>query len=223
MNIYFYPFRCTPVSIQEIRHPLIRHKLGLLRRADISTKNFRELAQEVTMLLTYEATKDLPVVDCEIEGWAGNVTTQRIAGKKITIVPILRAGIGMLDGVLNLIPSAKVSVLGLERDEATLEVRTYYKKLVPDVANRIAMIIDPMLATGNSLVAAIDVLKASGCKDIRVMVLVAAPEGIAKVEAAHPDIQLYTASIDNGLNEHGYIVPGLGDAGDKIFGSVQKD
>ncbi|MFS1742993.1 uracil phosphoribosyltransferase [Acinetobacter baumannii] len=209
------------MAIQEIRHPLIRHKLGLLRRADISTKNFRELAQEVTMLLTYEATKDLPVVDCEIEGWAGNVTTQRIAGKKITIVPILRAGIGMLDGVLNLIPSAKVSVLGLERDEATLEVRTYYKKLVPDVANRIAMIIDPMLATGNSLVA--DVLKASGCKDIRVMVLVAAPEGIAKVEAAHPDIQLYTASIDNGLNEHGYIVPGLGDAGDKIFGSVQKD
>ena len=200
------------MAIQEIRHPLIRHKLGLLRRADISTKNFRELAQEVTMLLTYEATKDLPVVDCEIEGWAGNVTTQRIAGKKITIVPILRAGIGMLDGVLNLIPSAKVSVLGLERDEATL-----------DVANRIAMIIDPMLATGNSLVAAIDVLKASGCKDIRVMVLVAAPEGIAKVEAAHPDIQLYTASIDNGLNEHGYIVPGLGDAGDKIFGSVQKD
>ncbi|MDI9731291.1 uracil phosphoribosyltransferase [Acinetobacter baumannii] len=211
------------MAIQEIRHPLIRHKLGLLRRADISTKNFRELAQEVTMLLTYEATKDLPVVDCVIEGWAGNVTTQRIAGKKITIVPILRAGIGMLDGVLNLIPSAKVSVLGLERDEATLEVRTYYKKLVPDVANRIAMIIDPMLATGNSLVAAIDVLKASGCKDIRVMVLVAAPEGIAKVEAAHPDIQLYTASIDNGLNEHGYIVPGLGDAGDKIFGSVQKD
>lgn len=206
------------MAIQEIRHPLIRHKLGLLRRADISTKNFRELAQEVTMLLTYEATKDLPVVDCEIEGWAGNVTTQRIAGKKITIVPILRAGIGMLDGVLNLIPSAKVSVF-----EATLEVRTYYKKLVPDVANRIAMIIDPMLATGNSLVAAIDVLKASGCKDIRVMVLVAAPEGIAKVEAAHPDIQLYTASIDNGLNEHGYIVPGLGDAGDKIFGSVQKD
>ncbi|EKU36822.1 uracil phosphoribosyltransferase [Acinetobacter sp. AYS6] len=211
------------MAIQEIRHPLIRHKLGLLRRSDISTKNFRELAQEVTMLLTYEATKDLPVVDCEINGWAGTVTTQRIAGKKITVVPILRAGIGMLEGVLNLIPSAKVSVLGLERNEETLEVRTYYKKLVPDVANRLAMIIDPMLATGNSLVAAIDVLKASGCKDIRVMVLVAAPEGVAKVEAAHPDVQIYTASIDNGLNEQGYIVPGLGDAGDKIFGSVQKD
>ena len=162
-------------------------------------------------------------IDHEIDGWAGKVSTQRIAGKKITIVPILRAGIGMLEGVLNLIPSAKVSVLGLERDEETLEVRTYYKKLVPDVANRIAMIIDPMLATGNSLIAAIDVLKASGCKDIRVMVLVAAPEGIAKVEAAHPDVRIYTASIDQGLNEDGYIVPGLGDAGDKIFGSVQKD
>jgi Uracil phosphoribosyltransferase len=162
------------VAIHEIRHPLIRHKLGLLRRADISTKNFRELAQEVTMLLTYEATKDLPVVEHEIDGWNGPVTVDRIAGKKITVVPILRAGIGMLDGFLNLIPSAKVSVLGLERDEETLQARTYYKKLVPDVQNRLAMIIDPMLATGSSLVAAIDVLKASGCKDIRVMVLVAA-------------------------------------------------
>ncbi|MPW45232.1 uracil phosphoribosyltransferase [Acinetobacter guerrae] len=211
------------MPIQEIRHPLIRHKLGLLRRSDISTKNFRELAQEVTMLLTYEATKDLQLVDHEISGWAGTVTTQRIAGKKITIVPILRAGIGMLEGVLNLIPSAKVSVLGLERDEETLQARTYYKKLVPDVANRIAMIIDPMLATGSSLVAAIDVLKASGCKDIRVMILVAAPEGIKKVQELHPEVEIYTASIDEGLNAQGYIVPGLGDAGDKIFGSVQKD
>ncbi|RKG36165.1 uracil phosphoribosyltransferase [Acinetobacter guerrae] len=211
------------MPIQEIRHPLIRHKLGLLRRSDISTKNFRELAQEVTMLLTYEATKDLQLVDHEISGWAGTVTTQRIAGKKITIVPILRAGIGMLEGVLNLIPSAKVSVLGLERDEETLQARTYYKKLVPDVANRIAMIIDPMLATGSSLIAAIDVLKASGCKDIRVMILVAAPEGIKKVQELHPEVEIYTASIDEGLNAQGYIVPGLGDAGDKIFGSVQKD
>ncbi|MBJ9985971.1 uracil phosphoribosyltransferase [Acinetobacter sp. S40] len=211
------------MPIQEIRHPLIRHKLGLLRRSDISTKNFRELAQEVTMLLTYEATKDLQLVDHDVDGWAGKVTTQRIAGKKITIVPILRAGIGMLEGVLNLIPSAKVSVLGLERDEETLQARTYYKKLVPDVANRIAMIIDPMLATGSSLVAAIDVLKASGCKDIRVMVLVAAPEGVKKVQELHPEVEIYTASIDEGLNAQGYIVPGLGDAGDKIFGSVQKD
>lgn len=211
------------MSIHEIHHPLIQHKLGLLRRANISTKNFRELAQEVTMLLTYEATKDLPLVDHEIEGWNGAVTTQAIAGKKITVVPILRAGIGMLDGFLNLIPSAKVSVLGLERDEETLQARTYYKKLVPDVENRIAMIIDPMLATGSSLVAAIEVLKASGCKDIRVMVLVAAPEGIKRVNEAHPDVIIYTASVDQGLNENGYIVPGLGDAGDKIFGSVQKD
>ena len=192
------------MAIHEIRHPLIRHKLGLLRRADISTKNFRELAQEVTMLLTYEATKDLPVCDHEIDGWNGKVTVDRIVGKKITVVPILRAGIGMLDGFLNLIPSAKVSVLGLERDEETLEARTYYKKLVPDVQNRLAMIIDPMLATGSSLVAAIDVLKAS-------------------VLDAHPDVTIFTASIDQGLNANGYIVPGLGDAGDKIFGSVQKD
>ena len=211
------------MAIHEIRHPLIRHKLGLLRRADISTKNFRELAQEVTMLLTYEATKDLPVCDHEIDGWNGKVTVDRIVGKKITVVPILRAGIGMLDGFLNLIPSAKVSVLGLERDEETLEARTYYKKLVPDVQNRLSMIIDPMLATGSSLVAAIDVLKASGCKDIRVMVLVAAPEGIKRVLDAHPDVTIFTASIDQGLNANGYIVPGLGDAGDKIFGSVQKD
>ena len=211
------------MPIQEIRHPLIRHKLGLLRRSDISTKNFRELAQEVTKLLTYEATKDLQLGDHEVDGWAGKVTTQRIAGKTITIVPILRAGIGMLEGVLNLIPSAKVSVLGLERDEETLQARTYYKKLVPDVANRIAMIIDPMLATGSSLVAAIDVLKASGCKDIRVLILVAAPEGIKKVHELHPEVEIYTASIDDGLNAQGYIVPGLGDAGDKIFGSVQKD
>lgn len=211
------------MPIQEIRHPLIRHKLGLLRRSDISTKNFRELAQEVTMLLTYEATKDLQLVDHEVDGWAGKVTAQRIAGKKITIVPILRAGIGMLEGVLNLIPSAKVSVLGLERDEETLEARTYYKKLVPDVANRIAMIIDPMLATGSSLIAAIDVLKASGCRDIRVMVLVAAPEGVKKVQDLHPDVEIYTASVDQKLNDQGYIIPGLGDAGDKIFGSVQKD
>ncbi|WP_410211204.1 uracil phosphoribosyltransferase [Aquirhabdus sp.] len=210
------------MSTHEIRHPLIRHKLGLMRRADISTKNFRELAQEVTMLLTYEATKDLVLEDQEIAGWAGPVTVQRIAGKKITVVPILRAGIGMLDGVLNLIPSAKVSVLGLERDEETLKARTYYSKMVPDIANRLGLIIDPMLATGSSLVAAIDVLKACGCKDIRVMVLVAAPEGIKRVADAHPDVEIYTASVDLGLNEHGYIVPGLGDAGDKIFGSIQK-
>ncbi|HWD34146.1 MAG TPA: uracil phosphoribosyltransferase [Pseudomonas sp.] len=208
---------------REIRHPLIRHKLGLMRRADISTKNFRELAQEVGTLLTYEATKDLPLETYEIEGWCGKVQVEKIAGKKITVVPILRAGIGMLDGVLSLIPGAKVSAVGVTRNEETLEAHTYLEKLAPEIDERLALIIDPMLATGNSMVATIDLLKKAGCKDIRAMVLVAAPEGIDTVEKAHPDVQIYTASIDERLNEHGYIIPGLGDAGDKIFGTKQKD
>jgi len=208
---------------REIRHPLIRHKLGLMRRADISTKNFRELAQEVGALLTYEATKDLPLETYELPGWAGPVQVEKIAGKKITVVPILRAGIGMLEGVLSLIPGAKVSAVGVARNEATLEAHTYLEKLAPDINQRLALIIDPMLATGSSMVATIDLLKKAGCREIRAMVLVAAPEGIAAVEKAHPDVQIYTASIDERLNEHGYIIPGLGDAGDKIFGTKQKD
>ena len=208
---------------REIRHPLIRHKLGLMRRADISTKNFRELAQEVGALLTYEATQDLPLETYEIDGWCGKVQVEKIAGKKITVVPILRAGIGMLDGVLSLIPGAKVSAVGVARNEETLEAHTYLEKLAPDINQRLALIIDPMLATGASMVATIDLLKKAGCKDIRAMVLVAAPEGIDTVEKAHPDVQIYTASIDKCLNEHGYIIPGLGDAGDKIFGTKQKD
>ena len=208
---------------REIRHPLIRHKLGLMRRADISTKNFRELAQEVGALLTYEATQDLPLETYEIDGWCGKVQVEKIAGKKITVVPILRAGIGMLDGVLSLVPGAKVSAVGVARNEETLEAHTYTEKLAPDINQRLALIIDPMLATGGSMVATIDLLKKAGCKEIRAMVPVAAPEGIAVVEKAHPDVQIYTASIDQRLNEHGYIVPGLGDAGDKIFGTKQKD
>ncbi|WP_070095097.1 uracil phosphoribosyltransferase [Pseudomonas sp. GTC 16481] len=208
---------------REIRHPLIRHKLGLMRRADISTKNFRELAQEVGALLTYEATQDLPLETYEIDGWCGKVAVEKIAGKKITVVPILRAGIGMLDGVLSLIPGAKVSAVGVARNEETLEAHTYLEKLAPDINQRLALIIDPMPATGGSMVATIDLLKKAGCKEIRAMVLVAAPEGIDVVEKAHPDVQIYTASIDQRLNEHGYIVPGLGDAGDKIFGTKQKD
>ncbi|WP_216891645.1 uracil phosphoribosyltransferase [Pseudomonas putida] len=208
---------------REIRHPLIRHKLGLMRRADISTKNFRELAQEVGALLTYEATQDLPLETYEIDGWCGKVQVEKIAGKKITVVPILRAGIGMLDGVLSLVPGAKVSAVGVARNEETLEAHTYLEKLAPDINQRLTLIIDPMLATGGSMVATIDLLKKAGCKEIRAMVLVAAPEGIAVVEKAHPDVQIYTASIDQRLNEHGYIVPGLGDAGDKIFGTKQKD
>ena len=181
------------MPIREIRHPLIRHKLGLMRRADISTKNFRELAQEVGALLTYEATKDLPLETYDIQGWCGTVQVEKIAGKKITVVPILRAGIGMLEGVLSLIPGAKVSAVGVARNEETLEAHTYLEKLVPEIDERLAMIIDPMLATGGSMVATIDLLKKAGCKEICAMVLVAAPEGIAVVEKAHPDVTIYTA------------------------------
>jgi len=210
------------MPIHEIRHPLIRHKLGLMRRADISTKSFRELAQEVGALLTYEATQDLPLENCEIEGWCGPVEVEKIAGKKITVVPILRAGIGMLDGVLRLIPSAKVSVVGLSRNEETLVAHTYVEKLVGEIDQRLALIVDPMLATGGSMIATIDLLKKAGCKEIRALVLVAAPEGIRQLEQTHPDVTIYTAAIDQCLNEHGYIIPGLGDAGDKVFGTKQK-
>ncbi|MGK8478010.1 uracil phosphoribosyltransferase [Stutzerimonas stutzeri] len=211
------------MPIREIRHPLIRHKLGLMRRADISTKNFRELSQEVGSILTYEATSDLPLEHYSIDGWCGPVQVEKISGKKITVVPILRAGIGMLDGVLSLIPGAKVSAVGIARNEETLQAQTYLEKLVPEIEQRLAIIIDPMLATGGSMVATIDMLKKAGCKEIRALVLVAAPEGIAAVEKAHPDVLIFTASIDQRLDEHGYIVPGLGDAGDKIFGTKQKD
>ena len=211
------------MKIQEIRHPLIRHKLGLMRRADISTKNFRELAQEVAALLTYEATKDMPVEPNTINGWCGDVSVEKLAGKKITVVPILRAGLGMLDGVLSLIPSAKVSVIGMVRNEQTLEADTYLEKLVSELHQRRALIIDPMLATGSSMIATIDLLKRAGAQEIRALVLVAAPEGIRRVNAVHPDVEIFTASVDERLNEHGYIIPGLGDAGDKIFGTRQKD
>lgn len=211
------------MPVVEIRHPLIRHKLGLMRRADLSTKNFRELAQEISSLLTYEATKDLPLESDTVEGWDGTVTVEKIAGKKITVVPILRAGIGMLEGVLDLVPSAKVSAVGVVRNEETLQAQTYLEKLAPDMGARLALIIDPMLATGSSMVATIDLLKKAGCREIRAMVLVAAPQGIETVGKAHPDVRIYTASIDQGLNSKGYIVPGLGDAGDRVFGTKQKD
>ncbi len=211
------------MSVQEIRHPLIRHKLGLMRSAELSTKNFRELAQEIGTLLTYEATQDLPLESYSIQGWDGEVEVEKIAGKKITVVPILRAGIGMLEGVLSLIPGAKVSAVGVVRNEETLQAQTYLEKLAPDMHSRLALIIDPMLATGNSMVATIDLLKKAGCREIRAMVLVAAPLGIEAVQKAHPDVKIYTASVDQGLNEKGYIIPGLGDAGDRIFGTKQKD
>lgn len=211
------------MPIHEIRHPLIRHKLGLMRRADLSTKNFREMSQEIAALLTYEACKDLPLEPAVVQGWCGDVATEKIAGKKITVVPILRAGIGMLDGVLSLIPGAKVSVVGIARDEQTLQAQPYLERLVGQLDQRLALIIDPMLATGGSMVATIDLLKKAGCRTVRALVLVAAPDGIRLVEQHHPDVHIYTASIDSHLDENAYIVPGLGDAGDRIFGTRQKD
>ncbi|KGJ90704.1 uracil phosphoribosyltransferase [Colwellia psychrerythraea] len=207
------------MSVHEIKHPLVQHKISLMRAKDMSTRDFRQLSAEVGCLLTYEATKDLKLEDFQMQGWDGELTGQRLIGKKATVVPILRAGIGMLDGVLELMPSAKISVVGLYRDEETLEPVSYFDKLASDIDQRMALIIDPMLATGGSMNATIDILKEAGCTDIRALVLVAAPEGIAKVEAAHPDVDIYTASIDDHLNENGYIIPGLGDAGDKIFGT----
>ena len=207
------------MAVFEANHPLIKHKLGLMRQNEISTKDFRELASEVARLLTYEATKDLETEAETIQGWNGPVSVERIKGKKITVVPILRAGLGMMDGVLDLIPSARVSVVGLYRNEATLEPVTYFEKLTSDMANRTALILDPMLATGGSLIACIEMLKKAGCTSIRGLFLVAVPEGLNKVKQQHPDVDIYVASIDERLNENGYILPGLGDAGDKIFGT----
>lgn len=207
------------MSVKEVAHPLVKHKLGLLRQHKLSTRGFRQITSELAVLLTYEATADMELEPATVEGWSGPVEVQRIKGKKVTVVPILRAGIGMLDGVLELIPSAKVSVVGLYRNEETLQPVAYFEKLAHDIHERTALIIDPMLATGGSLMATIDMLKAAGCERIRALVLVAAPEGIHKVAQAHPDVDIYTASVDEGLNQDGYIVPGLGDAGDRIFGT----
>ena len=207
------------MPVYEANHPLIKHKLGLIRQNDISTKAFRELASEVARLLTYEATKDLELEPETIQGWNGPVTVERIKGKKITVVPILRAGLGMMNGVLDLIPSARVSVVGLYRNEETLEPVTYFKKLTSNMEDRTALILDPMLATGGSLVACVDMLKKAGCTSIRGLFLVAVPEGLRKVQEKHPDVDIYVAAIDECLNENGYILPGLGDAGDKIFGT----
>ncbi len=207
------------MSVHQVSHPLIKHKLGLMRKHDISTKDFRDLASELASLLTYEATKDLETEPREIQGWAGKIAVERIKGKKITVVPILRAGLGMMDGVLKLIPSAKVSVVGLYRNEETLEPVRYYVKMTGRIEERIALILDPMLATGGTLVATIDMLKESGCRQIKGLFLVAAPEGIKRVTDAHPDVEIFVAAIDDRLNDVGYILPGLGDAGDKIFGT----
>jgi len=207
------------VTVHVVQHPLIKHKLGLMREHRISTRDFRDLASELANLLTYEATKNLETETEVIQGWAGPVEVERIKGKKITVVPILRAGLGMMTGVLNLIPSAKVSVVGLYRNEETLKPVKYYVKLTGAIQERIALIVDPMLATGGTLVETISLLKESGCTIIKGLFLVAAPEGIREVESHHPDVEIYVAAIDEKLNEFGYILPGLGDAGDKIFGT----
>lgn len=207
------------MPVTEIRHPLVRHKIGLLRDEAISTKKFRELTSELARLLAYEATADFPLEQTRIRCWSGETTIEQIVGRKVTIVPILRAGLGMVDGVLDLVPNAKISVVGLARDHETLQPVRYFERFVGHLAERTAIIVDPMLATAGSMIATADLLKARGCKDIRALVLVAAPEGIAALNAAHPDLRCWTAAIDSHLNEVGYIIPGLGDAGDKLFGT----
>ena len=207
------------MAIHVADHPLIRHKIGLMREKDITTKDFRDLSSELARLLTYEATKDLETCPKTIEGWAGPVEIEEIKGKKITIVPILRAGLGMMYGVLDMIPAARVSVVGYYRNEETLEPVEYYVKTASEMDKRIALILDPMLATGGTLLATIETLKKAGCQTIRGLFLVAAPEGIRRVTEAHPDVEIYVAAVDERLNDVGYILPGLGDAGDKIFGT----
>ena len=207
------------MTVHIATHPLIQHKLGLLRDVNISTKSFRELSSEISMLLTYEATNDLVTEPITIECWDGDVEIQQIKGKKITIVPILRAGLGMLDGVIELLPNARISVVGLYRDEETLEPIPYFEKMAPKIDQRIALIVDPMLATGGSFNAAVDMVKKAGCTKIKGLFLVAAPEGVQAVQDKHPDVDIFVASVDDHLNENGYIIPGLGDAGDKLFGT----
>ena len=208
------------MPVNDINHPLIAHKLALLRKEGVSTKQFRELANEVASLLTYEASRSLPLDNCKINGWQGKpIKVQMLSGKKLTVVPILRAGLGMLDGVMQLIPNAKVSVVGLYRDEETLNPVAYFDKIITDVYKRTALIIDPMLATGGTLLATIDLLKEKGCKKIIGLFLVASPEGLKRVSELHPEVDLFIAAIDESLNDKGYILPGLGDAGDKIFGT----
>ena len=203
----------------EIRHPLVRHKLGILRDTATGPALFRQVVGEVATLLAYEATADLALNDVSINTWAGPLTVDRCDQAQITLVPILRAGLGFLPGVQLLLPSAPVSVIGLRRNEQTLQPEAYYERLVHDIAGRTALVIDPMLATGGSAIAAIDMLKASGCARIKAIFLVAAPEGLRALETAHPDSEVFVAAIDDRLNEHGYILPGLGDAGDRIFGT----
>ena len=200
-------------------HPLIQHKIGIIRRKETGSKDFRQLISEIAMLMCYEATRDLKLTDVEIETPISKMTAKELAGKKLAVVPILRAGLGMVDGMLSMIPAAKVGHIGLYRNEETLEPVEYYCKLPKDCAEREVFVVDPMLATGGSATAAITMLKNKGVKKIRFMCIVAAPQGIERMQKEHPDIDLYVGALDDHLNENGYIVPGLGDAGDRIFGT----
>jgi len=206
-------------QVTEVTHPLVRHKLGLLRDRSTSTGDFRRLVDELTLLLTYEATKDLATEEVEVETPLERTTVQRISGKKVAVCPILRAGVGMLDGVLSLISSARVGFIGMYRDEETLEPIEYYAKLPADVAERDVILLDPMLATGNSNAAAIRTVKDAGATSVRLIAIIAAPEGIERIMREHSDVQIVVAAIDRGLNERGFIVPGLGDAGDRLYGT----
>jgi len=202
-----------------IDHPLIQHKLSILRRKDVGTKVFRELVDEIGMLMAYEVSRDLPLEDVEIETPITRTVQKQLSGKKLAIVPILRAGIGMVDGILQLIPAAKVGHIGMYRDEETLKPVEYLVKLPEDISQRRIFVVDPMLATGGSAILAVDSLKARGANNIRFVCLVAAPEGVKALQEVHPDVEIFAASLDEKLNEHGYIVPGLGDAGDRLFGT----
>ena len=200
-------------------HPLIQHKLSILRDVKTGVKQFRELVGEIAMLMTYEATRDFPLVDVEVETPICKTICKQVGGKKVAIVPILRAGLGMVDGVLEIIPSAKVGHIGLYRDPETLEPVEYYCKMPTDIAEREVIIVDPMLATGGSAAAAITFIKNYGVKHVKLMCVISAPEGVERIHSEHPDVAIYTAALDEKLNDHCYIVPGLGDAGDRIFGT----
>ena len=206
-------------EVHLIDHPMIQHKLSIMREKETGSKDFRQLLKEISLLMGYEITRDLPLTDLEIETPISKMTASRVLGRKLAIVPILRAGLGMVDGLLDLVPVAKVGHIGLYRDEKTHKPVVYYCKLPEDIQERLVIVTDPMLATGGSSCDALDMLKERGCTNIKLMCLVAAPEGTAKVQELHPDVDIYVAAIDERLNDNAYIVPGLGDAGDRIFGT----
>ncbi len=206
-------------KVTVLDHPLIQHKVGVIRRKDVGTKDFRSIISEIAGLMCYESTRDLKLTDRDIETPICRTTVKELSGRKMAVVPILRAGLGMVDGILNLIPAAKVGHIGLYRDPKTLEPVEYYCKLPADCSSREVFVVDPMLATGGSAAAAISMLKEHGCTHIRFLCIIAAPTGVERLQKEHPDVDIYIAALDDHLNEHGYIVPGLGDAGDRIFGT----